>query len=75
MKSYKNDAVKVTPYHDNSLVTTTADKILQQNFSFQVKQRTTGGAIFLFSRNLQLVLTKFFIWEEDQALGYNFMKF
>ena len=37
MKSYENDAVKLAPYHDNSLVTTTADKIFQQNFSFQVK--------------------------------------
>ena len=38
--------------------TTSTDKIFEKNFSFQVKQRTTGKVQFLFSRSLLLVLTK-----------------
>ena len=45
------------------------NKIFAKNFSFQVKQRTTGEVQFLFSRRFLLVLIKFSFWEEDWALG------
>ena len=39
--------------------TTSTDKIFEKNSSFQVKKHTTGKVLFLFSRGLLLVLTKF----------------
>ena len=50
------------------------DKIFEKNSSFHVKKHTTGKVRFLFSRKLLLVLTKFYLWEEDWALGYTSMK-
>ena len=54
---------------------TSMDKIFEKNSSFHVKKYTTGKVRFLFSRKLLLVLTKFYFWEEDWALGYTSMKF
>ena len=47
------------------------DKIFETNFRFHVIQRTTGKVIYLFLRNVLLVLTKFLYWVGDLAVGYN----
>ena len=56
-------------------ISTTIQKILETNSSFYTKQRTTGKVEFLFFSSFKLILTKFSFWQEDQALGYNSMKF
>ena len=43
--------------------------------SFHVKLGTKGKAQFPIFRSFLLVLKKFSFWEEDSALGHNFMKF
>ena len=40
-----------------------------------MKQCTTGKLPFLFLKSFLLALTKFSFWEENWAIGYNFMKF
>ena len=56
-------------------ISTTIQKILETNSSFYTTQRTTGKVEFLFFSSFKLILTKFSFWQEDQALGYNSMKF
>ena len=46
-------------------------KYLRQTLVFS----TTGEVQFLFFRRFLLVLTKFYFWEEDQALGNNSIMF
>ena len=58
-----------------NFVATIIHKIFEINSSFHVKQHTTGKVQFLFFSSFLLVLTKFSLWEEDWALGYNSMKF
>ena len=41
------------------------DKIFETNFSFYVKQGTTGKIQFLFFRNFLLVLKRFSFWEKS----------
>ena len=53
---------------------TTIHRIFETNSSFHVKQGTTGKVQFLFFSSSLLVLTKFSIWEEDWALGFNSME-
>ena len=56
-------------------LSTTIHKLFETNPSFHVKQRTTGKVQFLFFSSFLLMLTKFSIWEEGWALGYNAVKF
>ena len=49
-------------------------KIYDTNFSVIVKQRTMGKVQFQFSKSFLLVLTKVLFWEEDWALGYNYIR-
>ena len=54
--------------------TTILAKIYGTNFSVSVKQCTSGKVQFQFLDSFSLVLTTFLFWEEDWALGYNFVK-
>ena len=51
------------------------DKIFEKNYSFHVKQHTTGKVQYLVFTNFALVLTKCYFWEEDLALDYNSVQF
>ena len=54
--------------------TTILAKTYETNFSVSVKQSTVGKVQFKFLNSFLLVLTTFSFWEEDQVLGYDFMK-
>ena len=51
------------------------DKIFEKNSSFHLKERTTAKISFLLFSSFLLLSTKFLFWEEDWALGYNYMMF
>ena len=52
----------------------TIHKILEINSNFYVKYRSTVKDQFRFFNSFLLTLIKFSFWEEDWALGYNYMK-
>ena len=51
------------------------DKIFEKNSSFHLKERTTAKISFLLFSSFLLLSTKFLFWEEDWALGYNYVMF
>ena len=65
---------KALPYSESG-ISTIIHNMFETNFSFHLKQRTTGKVQFLLFRRFLLLPTKFSFLEKDLALYNNFMKF